>query len=138
MLIRPRRAVSIGNIDVSLGKGLTNPGQLALLIEDFQNDDVLFHHIELFFFQKEQRLGGIIHQKPDHRTINGIVNREREDINPSVRENAANARKIPGPVLQKNGELLLDPVHKRLNRHPADNFLSQGDGRFWNGDADSF
>lgn len=111
MLVRPSGAIGVSDIDIRLGEALTNPSQLARLIQNFQDNDTLFHDVKPLLFQKEERLRGVIDKKPHDRNVHGIVNCHGEDIDFRLGENGASAGKISRTVLQENGKLFLDSVH---------------------------
>lgn len=98
MLVGPGGTVGVGDVDIGLGKAPANARELPGLIQDFKDQDLLFHHIKPFPFQEKKGLRGVVHQEPDHGIVDGIVDRQGEDIDAAIRENGAGARQIAGPV----------------------------------------
>lgn len=84
MLIRPSGAVSVGDIDIGLGKRSGDPRELSRFIQDLKDEHLLLQDIKLFLFQEEERFGGIVHKKPHDRIVDGVVDGESENINSCV------------------------------------------------------
>lgn len=131
MLVRPGGTVGVGDVDIGFGEGTANSCEFSRTIQDFENNHFLFHHVKLFLFQKEEGLGGIIHQKTNHGVVHRVVDSESQNINPCFGKDRTRFRKKTRTILEEDRQLLLDFIQEKLlglHRHPADDLLSQRNG----------
>lgn len=105
-------AVSIGDIDVGLGQALTNPGEFAGMVLNFNHQNVLLQHVKFLPLQKKEGLGGIVGEEPDDGIVHRVVDGNGQEIDPRIGKDRTHAGENAGAILEENGELLANFVQR--------------------------